>query len=143
MHEFWDAPFEMGVGEYIYAKVIAINERGSSVTSAQNPEGAKVEVVPSQMTSPTRGSDTDAYQVHLNWVAPFDGDSPIQSYELALLDSSGDVWTAIIGTDEMGNFLGLEHTMTDNVVPGDSYTFKIRAKNKWGWGDYSDPTVTV
>lgn len=53
------------------------------------------------------------------------------------------MWIAIIGTDEMGNFLGLEHTMTNNVVPGDSYTFRIQAKNKWGWGDYSDPAVTV
>jgi hypothetical protein len=48
-------------------------------------------------------------------------------------------WEAIAGSDELGSYLGTQFTLTQDVVPGDIYSFKVRAKNKWGWGDYSDP----
>jgi hypothetical protein len=46
MKEFWKAPLSYTTGEYVYAKVIAINERGSSVTSTTSQTGAQVETVP-------------------------------------------------------------------------------------------------
>jgi hypothetical protein len=34
--------------------------------------------------------------------------------------------------------LGSEFTHTASIVPGDWYQFKIRAKNKWGYGAHSE-----
>ena len=33
--------------------------------------------------------------------------------------------------------------MTTNIVAGQSYNFRIRARNKWGWGEYSTPILQV
>jgi hypothetical protein len=42
MSEFWTAAFGNTVNDIVYAKVIAINERGSSVVSLSNTVGALV-----------------------------------------------------------------------------------------------------
>lgn len=53
------------------------------------------------------------------------------------------VWEVIAGSDSLGNYLGTEFTKTTDVVSGQIYSFKIRAKNKWGWGTYTDPIFDV
>jgi hypothetical protein len=40
MNEFWEAALDYASGDYVYAKVIAINERGASVASPVNTGGA-------------------------------------------------------------------------------------------------------
>lgn len=52
-------------------------------------------------------------------------------------------WESIVGTDEMGSYLGEEYTLTDGITPGVVYTFKIRPRNKWGWGEFSSPNLEV
>lgn len=42
MSQFWTERFSNVVGDTVYAKVIAINERGESVVSDANTDGAKV-----------------------------------------------------------------------------------------------------
>jgi hypothetical protein len=51
------------------------------------------------MVTLTRGDDTSASQIQIDWVAPFDGDSPITSYELIRLGVDGITWESVIGTD--------------------------------------------
>lgn len=36
MKEFWEPVLDYAAGDYVYAKIIANNERGASVTSAAN-----------------------------------------------------------------------------------------------------------
>ena len=50
MHEFWEPVLDYDAGDFIYAKIIAINERGASVTSAANTGVAQVETVPFEMS---------------------------------------------------------------------------------------------
>jgi len=40
------------------------------------------------------------------------------------------------------DYTGLTHTQTSSVDEGDSYQFKVRAKNIWGWSAFS-PVLTV
>lgn len=87
---------------------------------------------PAQMALPTRGADTNAQQIQINWVAPTDGGSPILSYELDLVLGNNTI--AIVGSDATGNYLRLTYLITDSIIAGNSYTFIVRAKNRWGWG---------
>lgn len=43
----------------------------------------------------------------------------------------------------MGSYLGLSYTLTTDIAPGITYSFKIRPRNKWGWGEYSSPVLEV
>jgi hypothetical protein len=79
--------------------------------------------------------------VQVVWAAPYNGDAPILTYEL--LVNRGSQWEAIAGSMALGNYLGTEFTMTDNVIAGHVYKFKIRAQNKWGWAAYSSPDLEV
>lgn len=94
------------------------------------------------MVTPTRGADTSAMQVEVEWVAPATGDSPITSYELVKLGVD-NIWESVVGTDAMGSYLGLSYTLTIDIVASVSYSFKIRPRNKWGWGEYSSPNLEV
>lgn len=60
LEEFWTSPFDNIVGDIVQAKVVAVNERGDSLPSDANTDGARVQVVPDQMHQPTRGSDTSS-----------------------------------------------------------------------------------
>jgi hypothetical protein len=33
--------------------------------------------------------------------------------------------------------LSLEYIATESIIPSHTYQFRIRAQNKWGWGDWS------
>jgi hypothetical protein len=33
--------------------------------------------------------------------------------------------------------------LTYNITGGQTYTFRLRANNKWGWGAYSSPTISI
>jgi hypothetical protein len=133
MSEFWSEPFNLVLGDTIKAKVIAVNERGASMISTENSATVNVQTVPSQMTSPTRGADTTAFQVELDWQAPNNGGSAIISYELVDITDSSNV---VIFTGE-SSYVGIKYTITDNIIPGESYLYKMRAQNKWGWSEYS------
>jgi hypothetical protein len=43
----------------------------------------------------------------------------------------------------MGSYLGLSYTLTTDIVAGETYSFKIRPRNKWGWGEFSTPILEV
>lgn len=84
------------------------------------------------MTLPTSGANTNAQQIQINWVAPSDGGSSILSYELDLIIGNSTV--PIVGSDATGNYLSLTYLITNGIVSGNSYSFIVRAKNRWGWG---------
>lgn len=67
------------------------------------------------------------------------GDSEILSYEV-LFDPGTGTWESVIG--ESSDYILNEANMTQNIVPGQIYKFKIKAKNIYGWAElYSDPVL--
>jgi len=97
------------------------------------------------MSSPTQGASTSSSQVHVDWSAvstsPANGGSTITSYNLQWdAGSSGTTWTDLIGVSPETTVT--TYTVTSGIVSGTTYQFKVRAKNYWGWGDFSS-TVSV
>lgn len=68
--------------------------------------------------------------------------SPVTSYNLWWDEgSNGEFWYSLIGLDDPV-LTQTMFTVTNNVLEGQYYQFKIRAKNVWGWGPFS-PIVTI
>jgi hypothetical protein len=91
------------------------------------------------MGAPTRGSTTSNTQIQIDWSAPVgtaDGGSTILGY--AIYTDSGTnqgTWTELAGETSLLN--ALTYTQTSNVAAGTTYYFKVKSRNKWGWGPFS------
>ena len=69
------------------------------------------------------------------------GDSEILSYDLQYDQGVGD-WISIVGATS--HYPLTEVFLTDNLVPGGQYQFRIRALNIYGWSsDYSSPYIVL
>jgi hypothetical protein len=63
------------------------------------------------------------------------GAVPIVSYSLEW-NQGIDSWVSLIG--DPSDSLALSFTVTNSVVAGNKYSFRLRAKNLHGWGPYSE-----
>lgn len=101
MHDLRAAPFGLTYDTLIRAKVLARNERGWSTASDPNSSGARVQVEPSAVPTPTRGTETGPAQIQVNWSSlstPEDGGSPVLSYHLQYDNgTNADTWVDVIG----------------------------------------------
>jgi len=68
------------------------------------------------------------------------GAQPILSYSLEWDQATGN-WTSIIGNPSKS--LALNIVITTGVVPGITYSFRLRALNINGWGAYSSIITVV
>jgi hypothetical protein len=68
------------------------------------------------------------------------GASPITSYSLEWDQATG-TWTPLFGFATAS--LALTWTQSSGLVAGQSYSFRLRAKNANGWGPYSNTLVVV
>jgi len=97
------------------------------------------------MEVPWRSAFTNNKMIVVEWnLLPEDkiGMSPVTSYNLWWDEgSNGEFWYSLIGLDEPVLTLTM-FTVTNNVLEGQYYKFKIRAKNIWGWGPFS-PVATI
>jgi len=39
------------------------------------------------------------------------------------------------------DFIGTSYLISDNIVQGTTYTFRIKAANKWGWAADFSPSL--
>jgi len=95
------------------------------------------------MAAPTRNNDlTTIQQLVVDWVAPSsDGFSPILSYNLQWdQGTQGSQWANLVG-HTIDSVL-FQFTVSSNVYAGDFYQMRVRAKNVWGWGQFS-PILTI
>ena len=93
------------------------------------------------MAAPTRGSDTSIDRIEIDWVAltsPQNGYSSITTYGLYWNSGSGSTFTALVGEDT--DYTSTSFLVTQDITTGQSYIFKVRAKNFWGWSEYSSET---
>lgn len=79
-------------------------------------------------------SITLADRIGLVWVPPvFSGGAPILDYRLWFDDATGTDTFAMLAEG-----LHLDHT-TFSVRQGETFTFKVQARNDYGYGDFSAP----
>ena len=76
----------------------------------------------------------------VNWqpiAAPENGNSNVLSYSLEYdAGTNGEVWETLIGY--LADYSGTQMQVTSRIQSGVTFIFRLRAKNIWGWGVYSD-----
>jgi hypothetical protein len=80
------------------------------------------------------GGITLGDRIGLTWAAPaFNGGAPVLDYRLWFDDGRGD---SVFEVKQSG--LHLSYTV-ESLVQGTVYTFKVQARNDYGYSDWSDP----
>ena len=117
--------------------VRAHNVYGWSEYSRVNSDGGLILTRPAKMAAPTLDSTTTKDTLVVAWsemALPYEtGGSDITSYNLEQWD--GSAWNEVVG--ETTDFLALM-TSINSVSVGTNYQFRVRAKNLFGFGPYSD-----
>lgn len=141
----WDLrgpPFLLTYGTLVRAKVLAANARGWSAPSAANVAGATIQVEPTAPAAPTSGAATGPTQLDVRWsslaLIPAGG-SAVLSYNLQYDNATAaTTWFDVIGLSP--DSLVTSVIVSTGVVPGSQYAFRVRARNIFGWGPFSDVT---
>jgi hypothetical protein len=139
MHDLRASPFGLTYDTLVQAKVLARNERGDSAASLANTDGARVQVEPSAVGAPARGVLTGPTQLDVYWSA-LDlisaGGSPVLSYHLQFDNSTAaTTWIDVIGLAPDSMLLTV--IVSTEIESGQQYGFRVRARNIFGWGPYS------
>jgi hypothetical protein len=133
-------PYHLAQGHFnIIATVEALNVVGYGIP-ALNPVGADVKTEPH---NPPRGpqrndAGTTDTQIKVDYDMlsdPEDGGSPVLTLHLEW-DQGKGVWSSLIGGT---SYRKLTSFIVTGLTPGHWYNFRYRAKNDFGWGDFSDP----
>jgi len=136
--------YKLTAGTTIKAKVAAHNKNGWGPFSDANTTGAVLETIPNKMLAPTRHSvratTTTISKIVVDWqalVSPANGYVNVVSYNLQWDKGTGGTsWSNLVGYNT--DSLVLQLAVADNIQKGSFYQFKVRAKNFWGWGAFSD-----
>ena len=123
-------------GDLLLIKARARNNEGFGQFSSPNSSGARIETVPAVMNDPQVSVYTKT-TITLIW-SPLvfnseTGASPITSYSLEWDQGTGS-FVSLVGDPSLS--VALTHQVT-GLTTGTAYQFRLRAKNKHGWGEYS------
>ena len=132
-------PYSYLQGDAIYARITAFNSYGPGEESEVNTGGAALRTKPHKMSAVTKGSSTSISLMHVEWtalIAPANGNSNILSYNLVWDNNSGVVDQELTGVSTY--FTSTSFEITEGIVEGRDYLFKVRALNIYGWSAYSD-----
>jgi hypothetical protein len=129
------APYSLPYGSSIYAKVTSTNAYGTSIIS-EAKNGAVILTVPTTVVLSNSVLETNANQIVINWTqATENGGSVVLDYEIQYKVGAGAYSVLADG------ITALTYTFT-GVGTGQSYTFKVRARNSEGFGNDSNE-VTI
>ena len=144
MTVFQEDPFNFVQGDEIKARITAANPLGEGTESfVSQTVVAQVQTVPLKPSSTVYVDqiNTNSEQIALKWnalVGEEDGGSDVLLYNVQ--------WDQ--GTSEMVYSLqttsALAYTVTsavEGLIGGYPYQFRYRAKNKHGWGEYSETST--
>jgi len=133
------ATYSLARGDIVRAQVRAHNEYGAGELSPANAAGVAVQTAPEQVVSLVAGPATTESQVELVWealvTAAETGGSPILSYNAQWDQGNAGPFENLVGY--LSDFAATGFTVTSGISPGAEYRFRVRAKNMWGWGEYS------
>lgn len=88
------------------------------------------------MSAPTRDPSTTQDTIVINWLplsSPQNGDSDVTSYNLQWF--SNDQWKGLVGI--LPGAITTQFLLTSNIERGNTYQFRVRAGNNFGWGVFS------
>jgi hypothetical protein len=135
-----DTAYGLVRGDVVRAQVRAHNEYGHGALSPVNAGGVAVQTAPAQAVGLVAGSGTTESQVELVWgsltTAAETGGAPILSYNAQWDQGTGGSYENLVGY--LSDFSATTFTVTSGISPGAQYGFRVRAKNMWGWGAYSE-----
>jgi hypothetical protein len=99
--------------------------------------------VPSTPTSsPSEDTLVTAHDtIKVTYSAPDNGGSDITSYEVQISEEDGS-YTTFVGGDD-SPYLRTEAQTSINIVKGNTYRIRYRARNLNGWSGYSDARYIV
>ena len=117
-------------------RVYAKNFWGFGPASPANTDGARIRVTPSAVAKPVEDPATTDAKIVVTWTAisgTTAGNSPVLSYSLEWDEgnSLASSFTVLIDS------LVTSHTV-NGVTGGQTYRFKVRARNIYGYGDPSE-----
>lgn len=135
------APYNYIFDDVVYVKVSAQNAFGfGAVSPASASTGARIRSVPQAMAAPSEDPSSTDVTLTLNWVALTGaqaGNSDVIAYSL-YWDNGVSAATADI---ELTDALVTSFTV-NGVDGGKPYKFRVRARNIYGYGEYS-PAATI
>jgi hypothetical protein len=92
------------------------------------------------MSAPARGTSTSSSQIEVTWTAlttsAETGGASITSYHLQWDAGTNTTWYDVVGLSP--SYTSTSVILSSSVVAGNTYYFRVRAKNAQGWGSYSD-----
>jgi len=100
------------------------------------------------MTPPSEGSLTSEAQIEVVWAAlatPAEtGGATISSYSLEWHAGGADplaTWVSLVG--DLSDNPGTSYIVTNGIIRGETFSFRLRARNIWGWGARSAESQIV
>ena len=136
------APFNLVLGQAVYAKVRSKNSVGPGGWSPPNSPAAKIQTEPgSPASAPTAISTSESSATigltHLTGTAA--GDSAILQYEIS--------WDQGLGTGVWSTYTVVTSSTSQVTVPGltsgATYSFKYRGQNLHGWSAGYSPVLAL
>jgi len=136
------APFSYIFDDVVYVRVSAANYYGFGALSPESDStGARIRVVPAQMSAATEDPSSTDVTVTMNWIALTGanaGNSDVIAYSL-YWDNGNSLVPADI---ELTDALVTSFTV-NGVTGGQAYRFRVRARNIYGYGPYSAETIVI
>ena len=137
-------PYLLEFQDPIMARVKSRNAIGwSEAWSLESLVFATVEVEPTKMPPVVKGAATDQTQIEIDWTAlagDATGGSIIISYNLEWdRDGTQTTFEELVGQSQ--SYIQSSYTIAQGITVGESYSFRVRARNKWGFGEFSDPVL--
>lgn len=135
------APYSYVFDDVVYVKVSAQNAFGfGAVSPASASTGARIRSVPQAMVAPTEDPSSTDVTLTLNWVALTGaqaGNSDVIAYSLYWDNGVSGAAADIELTDAL-----VTSFTVNGVTGGQPYKFRVRARNIYGYGEYS-PVLTI
>ena len=134
-----DSPYSLEFQDYVVVKIRAKNALGWGEYSDLNALMTQIQVEPGQAKPVRRGTLTSTSRIQLLWdpltTSAETGDSLIRSYHLQWdSDGTNRNFVDLVGFSEP---YALTQFIATGTQPGVVYHFRIRARNKWGFGPWS------
>lgn len=145
MSTFWDGEYKKDQGQYIIAKVRAMNSKGWSNFSRKTfpvATTARVQKVPNPMNNPYAQQNSASDGIKITWLKVMNvlnGGSNVESYNLRYFSSPTKVDRNALRSsskwiDLKANTVALSWVQTKPLLPSHYMYYQVRCRNRWGWG---------
>ena len=131
---------DIQAGEYYSFKVSAVNVVGESqLTDSFTIIAA---TVPDRISPAPHKHLASTSSIEIRWQEPNNGGSLLISYEVQWDEGRGNGQFYYLGTTTYQTFT-VDASLSSQFIGGDSYLFRVKAKNAVGDGSYSDDSLTI